>query len=267
MRRRHGPIAAASGKISAREETAKGGNTTGGFINPKAKRVHRMNCKEFQRIVIDLVRHSGTDVPAPGVMEHSEQCAECRSKLTEQLILTLRFRQLAAETADPKIPERIDESVYAAFERTHSRPVRSHRQTVIWAGVAAAVLALVFIKPGRVEERISSERAPHEQTQFDVAKDAIGALDTQPQSETLRTPTREVTVPAVNRMPNEFREFIPLGLSVAPRAAGPVIRVELSGAVLHSLGFPISGDLYDRRIQADLMLGEDGLAQAIRFVP
>jgi hypothetical protein len=45
-----------------------------------------------------------------------------------------------------------------------------------------------------------------------------------------------------------------------------VVRVELSGAVLQSLGFPLLGEPSERSVQADLMLGEDGVARAIRFV-
>jgi hypothetical protein len=73
--------------------------------------------------------------------------------------------------------------------------------------------------------------------------------------------------PAVETSISGTAEFIPIPLGVNPawRQAGPVVRVEVSGAVLDSLGFPIPADLYGQRIQADLMLGEDGRARAIRF--
>ncbi|OFV95978.1 MAG: hypothetical protein A3H94_08600 [Acidobacteria bacterium RIFCSPLOWO2_02_FULL_60_20] len=63
-------------------------------------------------------------------------------------------------------------------------------------------------------------------------------------------------------------EFVPLLYGGDPMLMdwGPVVRVEVTGAVLQSLGFPIAGEPSTRRIQADLMLGQDGLARAIRFV-
>lgn len=63
-------------------------------------------------------------------------------------------------------------------------------------------------------------------------------------------------------------EFVSLLYGGDPmlKDSGPVVRVEVSGAVLQSLGFPIAGEPSTRRIQADLLLGQDGLARAIRFV-
>jgi hypothetical protein len=59
---------------------------------------------------------------------------------------------------------------------------------------------------------------------------------------------------------------IPLGSGSVFRESGPIMRVEVSGAVLQSLGFPVPGDMYGRRVEAELLLGEGGLARAIRFV-
>jgi len=63
-------------------------------------------------------------------------------------------------------------------------------------------------------------------------------------------------------------DFVPLLYAGDPMLmdAGPVVRFEVSGALLQSLGFPIAGEPSTRRIRADLMLGQDGLARAIRFV-
>jgi hypothetical protein len=63
-------------------------------------------------------------------------------------------------------------------------------------------------------------------------------------------------------------EFVPLLYGGDPMLAGsgPVVRVEMSGAVLQTLGFPFVEEPSARRVKADLMLGEDGVARAIRFV-
>jgi hypothetical protein len=64
-------------------------------------------------------------------------------------------------------------------------------------------------------------------------------------------------------------DFVPLPYGGDPMLAGsgPVVRVEINGAVLQSLGFLIVGEPSAPLVRADLMLGEDGLARAIRFVP
>lgn len=63
-------------------------------------------------------------------------------------------------------------------------------------------------------------------------------------------------------------EFIPLagGDYSASDDAGQVVRVELPRSALSSIGLPVSADRASERIKADVLVGEDGLARAIRFV-
>ena len=68
-------------------------------------------------------------------------------------------------------------------------------------------------------------------------------------------------------------DFVPLPYDGDPMLAGsgPIVRVELNEAALRSLGlslgFPIPAESSARKVQADLVLGQDGFARAIRFVP
>jgi hypothetical protein len=64
-------------------------------------------------------------------------------------------------------------------------------------------------------------------------------------------------------------EFIPLGHGdyyLASVDAGQVLRVELPRSALSSIGMPVSADRASERIKADVLVGEDGVARAIRFV-
>jgi hypothetical protein len=45
-----------------------------------------------------------------------------------------------------------------------------------------------------------------------------------------------------------------------------VVRVELPRSAMVSLGLPVNMDRYGERVKADVLLGADGLAHAIRFV-
>ncbi|HZH32051.1 MAG TPA: hypothetical protein VEY11_14895 [Pyrinomonadaceae bacterium] len=64
-------------------------------------------------------------------------------------------------------------------------------------------------------------------------------------------------------------EFIPL-VSGAPAAppleSGQLVRVQLPRAALSSLGLPLNAERGDEPVKADVLLGGDGLARAIRFV-
>jgi hypothetical protein len=48
---------------------------------------------------------------------------------------------------------------------------------------------------------------------------------------------------------------------------GMVVRVNVSRATLNSLGLPSIGGNNTEQVKADLLVGDDGVARAIRFVP
>lgn len=53
---------------------------------------------------------------------------------------------------------------------------------------------------------------------------------------------------------------------LAPLESGQVLRVELPASTLISMGLPILAEDVSKPVLADLLLGQDGLARAIRFV-
>lgn len=74
---------------------------------------------------------------------------------------------------------------------------------------------------------------------------------------------------AANVEPQEFTtDFIPLNYEAAmmPPERGRVVRVELPRSALAAFGLPVNIDRANERVKADVVLGEDGLARAIRFV-
>jgi hypothetical protein len=64
----------------------------------------------------------------------------------------------------------------------------------------------------------------------------------------------------------EDGEFIPLQYAENPSNSFQVVRVELGSSDLQQLGFPGVPEWDNRPIKADLVVGEDGLPHAIRFV-
>jgi hypothetical protein len=63
-------------------------------------------------------------------------------------------------------------------------------------------------------------------------------------------------------------DFIPLmqGAAFTQTEAARLVRVEIPRAALASFGIPLNGERAGGRVKADLLLGEDGTARAIRFV-
>jgi hypothetical protein len=119
-----------------------------------------------------------------------------------------------------------------------------------------AVAVLREEPPAEAELKRPSAAVSQEPARVDTEsgnpEEIIAATSTAPRSETMQS----------------VSDFYPLLYGGDPMLlrTAPIVRVEMSGAMLQALGFPIVGEPSARRIQADLVLGEDGLARAIRFV-
>ena len=63
-------------------------------------------------------------------------------------------------------------------------------------------------------------------------------------------------------------DFMPLsyGGGFSQIDDGQVVRVELPRSALHSFGLPVNAERAGERVKADVLLGHDGVARAIRFV-
>lgn len=72
----------------------------------------------------------------------------------------------------------------------------------------------------------------------------------------IRAPSKESTT-----------AFMPLTYTTeSALAGGQLIRIEVTGSSLASLGFVVSPERSQERIKADVILGDDGVARAIRIV-
>jgi hypothetical protein len=73
---------------------------------------------------------------------------------------------------------------------------------------------------------------------------------------------------AANTTEEIATDFLPLtfGSDLSQLDNGQVVRVELPRSVLQSFGIPINTERAGERVKADILLGHDGVARAIRFV-
>lgn len=88
------------------------------------------------------------------------------------------------------------------------------------------------------------------------------------QDETAKHPVPpQISRQARNRVPAETAsEFIALAGSSYPMGDGMVLRVELPRSAPALVGLPIPGGDISGTVTADVVLGQDGMARAIRFV-
>ena len=74
---------------------------------------------------------------------------------------------------------------------------------------------------------------------------------------------------AANYSGNEIAtDFLPVGYTspMTLQDGGQVMRVELPRSALAGFGLPVNMDRVNERVKADVLMGPDGQARAIRFV-
>jgi hypothetical protein len=125
-------------------------------------------------------------------------------------------------------PEEVEAALRAEF-RAHRQ--RGRRRQISFALIAASILLLMTAALLRV--------AP------------------KPAPAAARTPGLERTTPF---LPMAGRELL------APMEYGHVIRVRLPRSTMASFGLPVNEARAGEMVSADVLLGEDGLARAVRFI-
>jgi hypothetical protein len=216
-----------------------------------------MNCAEYRGILIDAAR--GLDDEA--ALEHARDCAECGRVYRNQRTLTGALTAMAkGEQAEPS----------AGLEfalLSHFRPSRAKTLPRRWAAVmvagamAASVMLLVFFrgndKPPQVGQVARATlRAPVQ---------SASVSEPLPPAKRRKVTRRRARVP--QQEPDEQVFFlIPYVEPLMPTERAEVVRVDMPVSALAGLGIPITGADPNRRLTADLILGENGLAHAVRVV-
>jgi hypothetical protein len=80
---------------------------------------------------------------------------------------------------------------------------------------------------------------------------------------------KEAPVKVVHRRPpprEVVTEFFPLMEDPPPFERGELLRVSLPASAMRGVGLPVNEDRLTDRVQADVLVGQEGLARAIRFV-
>jgi hypothetical protein len=179
------------------------------------------------------------------------------------------FRRLAAESGSA--PDRVRERLLGE--------VRSRRPSAAflwWPWAAAALAAAVFLgfilAPGKKGARILQD--PHAGKGDPIATKTTGGRDQQPSTVVSRLPGKRPVAPMAlaKKRPlspaPKLTPFVALPGSemMMPVEDARVVRVEVERGMLRELGF-LGVEARDRSIvQADFILGQDGLARAVRFV-
>lgn len=256
-----------------------------------------MNCQRFEQVVSDLARSQmmEADVRAEALV-HTAQCEACATRLADEEKLTRGLEFLAAEMNSLAAPDAVELKLREAFSRRHvvvpiaATAVSSARARYWQVAVAALLLvvlgvAAMWIRSDAPPETLV-DNTPHQQVE--APNGPSGPTDPivpEPQKTEQRAENREPRRPRpkpvrrhtrraperqmANHASNEIAtDFMPLGdvNTLALQDGGQIIRVKVHRSTLVRFGIPVNMDRYDENVKADVIVGVDGLARAIRFV-
>jgi hypothetical protein len=246
-----------------------------------------MTCRAHREAILDLAR----GMPMPDAAEeaasaHVRSCAACAAELDRQRDLSRALQVLSTSTPSEPRPE-LEERLLAAFPSPDLEP-SIRRASVPWLMAAAAALIVVagsswILLSSRRSSEIRgpmSGRAADTNRQMPV--DAVASQKTVAAAERsgISSPPSRVHAarpldsrkPGVRqgRSPPRVRDIeflaIPTAIGLPPLESATIVRTELPLSALPDYGLQIHPNAAHAVLEADLLVGQDGLARGIRLV-
>ena len=194
-----------------------------------------MNCQEFWKTIPELGDFEGR--------LHLMECLPCAARMNRHRELEAGFRAVAAGCRRMEAPPRVEARLRAAFRRqTGSESIAKSRRWIPVATWAAAFAAMFALAAFLVRPR---------------------------QPEAARPPVQRTVELAMLQPQADYDGFIPLPNSAGVAADEDdmnLVRVEVPRSAMIALGLDVSADRAQELVQADVLLGSNGIACAVRFV-
>ena len=206
-----------------------------------------MNCQEFWNTMPELAPEA-----EGGHLDHVGECSACAALLNRQRSLASGLRTLAADWRPVEAPARVESRLTAAYLGQGGLTV-PHPATrwwvpvATWAAATAAVVALaMFLAHDR--QVVPAHRTTSNRVQ-------LAAAEPPADFETLSdsSDANDDFIP----MPNAAR--------IEPNEDLNLVRVEVPRSAMIALGYAVSEDRASEPVKAEVVLGADGLARAVRF--
>ena len=251
-----------------------------------------MNCQSFENIIDDLARDQLLEASLRAeALRHGDDCSTCAARLLEERNLTLQLRALAREMDSVAAPGRVESFLLAAFNEQLVSRNAPRASRLRYASVAAAAVLLISLGIGltawqslftqqaqvpilaladdptvviAINQRVSM---PGSNVSPEVVTGKPEQFASVPRRTRRNRPTTTATATSVAEQ-EVATDFMPIGYlnSASLQDGGSVVRVELPRSTIVSMGFAVNMDRYGERVKADVLMGADGLARAIRFV-
>jgi len=245
-----------------------------------------MNCRDFEMNVLALARNKLIDTNRRDAsLAHTVNCVSCADRLAGERALLAGVRLVVAAVAEEKAPDSIGTALVTAF-REHApsvtrdtaipMPLRGARHWRFEAAAAAIVILVSMVavlwlySRSRIEKPVSASAPPAPTNTHEPASQAAPRDLEIASNPAIIGPNRSHHRGARPKtsVAEEVTEFFPLieGIDLDSLEAVQSVRVELPASALVDLGLPANTETPTRPVKADVLLGLDGMARAIRFV-
>jgi hypothetical protein len=223
-----------------------------------------MNCEEFELIGLDDGPNLSTSAAERvAAQSHANSCSRCAALLESWLLAKSELSALAESTRTAETPLRVEMRLRQEFRARHRIvPAKRAAMVAAWALAAAAVLAAGISwrnwaksrqdKIGKQENSVpsgSANRQP-DKTQLPATNDSL--------------PILSATALSAETNAGDFT-LLPAAFPAAADDAA-VVRVRMQRGALGALGLPVNEERASDVILVDLLVGDDGLPQAVKLV-
>ncbi|MGB7284000.1 MAG: hypothetical protein WBE13_17170 [Candidatus Acidiferrum sp.] len=214
-----------------------------------------MNCEEAEAIVLDLDRDDTLDsLDRAAALAHVSHCSRCAALQESWQAAREELWALSEETLDAVAPARVEMRLRQEF-RTRHRKMTARRGAMVaaWALAAAALVAVGFSW-----RNWEQSRHPAVAKQNVVAhRETIVAAAQNQDSDNF---SAEIS------NGDDLGGFTPLpGALPDVTDEAEILRVRMQRGSLGALGLPVNEQRAGDWIQVDLLVGNDGLPEAVRL--
>ena len=195
------------------------------------------------------------------------------SDANEERLLSDLLREVAAADAAAPAPEDLGKRALSCWERSRVgdvvlTPTPSAARVKLAFALAAAVLLLIAAPPRPVDVTSHAPaKAPAASTAASTAPQvppvALESASIAPQPLTVRSKRSARRAASPKSVTVDFVPLVPMAVDELS-GSFQIVRVQMPRAALRALAGSVDAGRADDPVQADLLLGEDGMARAIR---
>ena len=219
-----------------------------------------MNCREFESLSRDMGRNQGiSEDVCQKALAHVESCTRCRERLDDEKTLSARLHLLAASMERERAPVELETILISTYRQRISsdRPSLSIPSQSFYLWVWRTGRSLMEVAAVILLFAVSL------QLLLTLSPSLLPTYTEEPANGPVVTP-RGVQSPLVE-LTTDFIPLVPcVGLDCFE--GGQLVRVAMPRLALIFLGLPMNEQLAQEPVTADVLIGGDGVARAIRFV-